>query len=377
MTADELRTKFHGTFGHGAEVHASAPGRVNIIGEHTDYSDGWVLPFAIDFRTDVLIGRRTDSDVVVVSAQRPGQVERYNSANLVPANTWSDYVAGVVFALGISTGVSVLVDGNVPNGAGLSSSAALECATALALNELFQLGLNRTELALAAQKAENQFVGMPCGIMDQSVSLLAANQHALLLDTRTMQTTQIPFDLDSRGLALLVIDTRAHHALVDGGYATRRASIERVAAALGVKALRDTSLDVLESRRGEFEEDDFRRARHVVTENNRVHEAVAALEQDDYSTLGTLINLSHDSLRDDLTVSCPESDVAAAAAQAAGALGARMIGGGFGGSVIALVAKSQLVAVRQSVQDAFAASGFESPRFFVATPAPGATSEFL
>lgn len=360
------------TYGAEAEVHTSAPGRVNIIGEHTDYSDGWVLPFAIDFRTEVMLRRRDDDTVVIASAQRPGQTIKYQSTDLLPANSWADYVAGVLFALEIKVGLEILVDGNVPNGAGLSSSAALECAVALACDELFNLHKSRTELALVCQRAENQFVGMPCGIMDQSVSLLAENEHALLLDTRTMETTQIPFNLDGHGLALLVIDTRAHHALVDGGYATRRASIEKVAAGLGVTALRDATLSQLEDQRSTFNDDDFRRARHVITENLRVHSAVEALERDDYDALGRLINESHYSLRDDLTVSCPESDVAAEAAVLAGAIGSRMIGGGFGGSVIALARKSELGQIRTAVSDAFAASGFGTPRFFVATPAPGA-----
>lgn len=377
MTKEPLLEQFEATFGVPAEVDASAPGRVNIIGEHIDYSDGWVLPFAIDYRTRVLIRRRNDDLVQIASKQRPGQILRYTATELLPINDWADYVAGVLYALDVNVGCDILVDGQVPVGAGLSSSAALECAVAIGLNQLLHLGFTGAELARAAQQAENKFVGMPCGIMDQAVSVLAEPGHAVLLDCRSLETTQIPLRLHAAGLVLLVIDTQAHHALVDGGYAARRASCEAVAARFGVAALRDASLAQLQANRSLLDDVSYRRALHALTEMDRVHEAVAALRNDDYEALGRLLTESHESLRDDYNVSCAELDTAVAAALAAGALGARMVGGGFGGSAIALLRQDQVAEVEAAVAAAFSANGFTAPRFFVAETSGGAHAELL
>lgn len=376
MTSEHLVQYFTSLFGSAPEVVGSAPGRVNLIGEHIDYTEGWVLPFAIDYRTEVAISRRTDQQVVIGSLQRRDNQISISLENLQPdaERGWGEYVLGVVAKLGISSGLNIAVDGRVPLGAGLSSSAALECATALALSELFALDHTREELALACQAAENDFVGVPCGIMDQAVSMLARENHALLLDCKTLESQHIPLDFKSAGLALLVTDTRAHHSLVDGGYAARRASLEKVSSILGVKSLRSVTLADLASHQDELSATDFRRARHAITEISRVHQAVKAMHANDFSELGTLINESHKSLRDDYTVSCRELDAAVDAANVLGALGSRMVGGGFGGSAIALVPIGMVNGIRKSITELFAAAGFEVPRFFVATAEIGAQS---
>ncbi|MEY4322330.1 MAG: hypothetical protein RL410_111 [Actinomycetota bacterium] len=374
IMSENLVPLFNKHFGHAPHVVGSAPGRVNLIGEHIDYTEGWVLPFAIGYRAEVAISRRDDSHVVLVSAQKPDHSVTADLNQLAPDKKrgWAEYVLGVVAELGVTTGLNIVVDGNVPLGAGLSSSAALECATAIALNELLDLNKTREELALACQAAENNFVGMPCGIMDQAVSMLAHQHHAVLLDCKSLETQHIPLELEAAGLALLVTDTRAHHSLVDGGYAARRASLEHVCDVLKAPSLRDVSLDELAMKKSELSETDYRRATHAITEIARVHKAVVALEKNDFERLGTLLNESHTSLRDNYTVSCPELDAAVDAANAVGALGSRMVGGGFGGSAIALIPTAMLTGVRKSIADLFRAAGFQEPRFFVATANEGA-----
>jgi galactokinase len=290
---------------------------------------------------------------------------------------WEKYVLGVIWTLCISTGVDILVDGTVPSGAGLSSSAALECSVAVALNALFSLDKSKEDLARATQKAENDYVGMPCGIMDQSVSLMAQAGAALLLDCRDLSTESIPFNVADAGLELLIIDTQAHHALVDGGYAERRASCESVAAKLNIPSMRHLTLDSLEANRDKLTDTEFVRARHAVTEIARVLDAVTALRGSDFVTLGKLINASHISLRDDYTVSCPELDVAVDASLKAGAMGARMVGGGFGGSAIALIKASDVQKTREAVSEAFESQGYKKPRFFTSLPSAGASANLL
>jgi galactokinase len=274
--------------------------------------------------------------------------------------------------LGVKDGVDLLIDGHVPLGAGLSSSAALECSVATAMNHLFDLGFNLEELARLTQKAENQYVGVPCGIMDQSVSLMATQGSALLLDCRDLSTKNIPFDVASSGLELLIIDTQAHHALTDGGYAERRASCESAVAKLGITSLRELTMDKLEKSRGLLTETEFVRARHAVTEMKRVLDCVQALSDSNFGLVGELINQSHASLRDDYTVSCPELDTAVDAALAAGALGSRMVGGGFGGSAIALIQASKTTETIRAIEKAFSNKGFKAPRFFTSLPSQGA-----
>lgn len=374
ITSESLLQYFTELFGSSPEVVGSAPGRVNLIGEHIDYTGGWVLPFAISHRTQVAISPREDQQVILGSLQKRESQIAVSLMDLQPdaSRGWGEYILGVVSKLGITRGLNIVVDGRVPLGAGLSSSAALECATAIALNELFELGHSRQELALLCQSAENDFVGVPCGIMDQAVSMMASANHALLLDCKTLETQHIPLNLEAAGLALLVTDTRAHHSLVDGGYAARRASLENVSAILEVESLRSVSLDELLTHKSALTETDFKRARHAISEIARVHEAVDAMKTNDFARVGNLINASHKSLRDDYTVSCPELDAAVDAANVLGALGSRMVGGGFGGSAIALVPVGMVNGIRKSITELFAAAGFQEPRFFVATAENGA-----
>ena len=370
----QIEKKFLETFGAEPDLVAAAPGRVNLIGEHIDYSDGFVLPFAIKDRTLVAARKRGDSTVRIASAQRRNKIVTVDISKVKPGlkGEWERYALGVLWALGVKDGVDLLIDGHVPLGAGLSSSAALECSVATAMNHLFDLGFNLEELARLTQKAENQYVGVPCGIMDQSVSLMATQGSALLLDCRDLTTKNIPFDVASSGLELLIIDTQAHHALTDGGYAERRASCESVVAKLGITSLRELSMEQLENSRGLLTETEFVRARHAVTEMKRVLECVEALSNSDFAKVGQLINQSHASLRDDYTVSCPELDTAVEAALAAGSLGSRMVGGGFGGSAIALIQASKTTETIKAVEKAFSSKGFKAPRFFTSLPSQGA-----
>jgi galactokinase len=374
-----IARSFEELFGRKPEVISEAPGRVNLIGEHIDYSEGFVLPFAIADRTYAAIAARPDGLVRIASHQRKEKIFTIDINDVKPGSKgdWEKYALGVTWSLGIKGGLDILVDGSVPAGAGLSSSAALECSVAVALNQLFSLQKTLQELARATQKAENDYVGVPCGIMDQSVSLMAQAGSALLLDCRDLSTETVPFSVADAGLELLIIDTQAHHALVDGGYAERRASCESVAAKLNIPSMRHLTLDVLVANRDNLSDVEFIRARHAVTEIARVLEAVTALRSSDFVALGKLINESHNSLRDDYAVSCPELDVAVDASLAAGALGARMVGGGFGGSAIALISAGDVQKTKDSVLSAFESRGFKKPRFFTSLPSAGASASLL
>jgi galactokinase len=247
---------FQEQFHQDPQVLSEAPGRVNLIGEHIDYSEGFVLPFAITNRTYAAIARNNSKTVRIASHQRKGKIFSIDIDDVKPgsAGDWERYVLGVLWSLQISEGVDILISGNVPAGAGLSSSAALECSVAIGLDLLFKLGLSPQQLARAAQKAENDYVGVPCGIMDQSVSLMATQGSALLLDCRDLTTQSIPFDVASERLELLIIDTQAHHALIDGGYAERRASCESVARKFGIPSMRTLTIQTLEDCRNELSE---------------------------------------------------------------------------------------------------------------------------
>lgn len=369
-----IEEKFLETFGEEPDLIAAAPGRVNLIGEHIDYSEGFVLPFAIKDRTTAAIRKREDSTVRIASAQRRNKVVTVDINNVKPGfkGEWERYALGVLWSMGVKTGVDLMIDGHVPLGAGLSSSAALECSVATAVNHLFDMGFSLEDLARLTQKAENQYVGVPCGIMDQSVSLMATTGSALLLDCRDLSTRNIPFDVASSGLELLIIDTQAHHALTDGGYAERRASCDSVAAKLGIKSMRELSMTQLDSAKESLTQVEYVRARHAVSEMQRVLDCVEALSKSDFVKVGELINQSHASLRDDYTVSCAELDTAVDAALAAGALGSRMVGGGFGGSAIALIEASKTEETIKAVEKAFADKKFKAPRFFTSLPSQGA-----
>ncbi|MEY3722290.1 MAG: galactokinase [Actinobacteria bacterium] len=372
-----IREDFAKLFGLNPDLVSSAPGRVNLIGEHIDYSDGFVLPFAIQARTYCALRIRSDERIRVATNQHKRDIFESSISELKPQTgpVWSRYILGVLWALGVKVGVEILVDSEVPSGAGLSSSAALECSVAIALNHHLELGRSLTELARITQRAENEYVGVPCGIMDQSISLMGRAGHALLLDCRDLSTRQIKVDFESHDLKLLIVDTRAHHALVDGGYAERRAQCESVAKALGVRAMRDLSLGELEAARTRLPDVNYKRARHAVTEISRVLEAVKVLEADDFSNFGDLLTKSHQSLRDDYNVSCPELDLAVDTALNLGALGARMVGGGFGGSAIALIRSDDAAKVALGIEQAFEKRGFSSPRFFDSLPGDGARVE--
>lgn len=371
-----LRSDFTALYGHSPQIIAAAPGRVNLIGEHVDYCDGFVMPFAISDRTYAAISKRSDRKIRIASKQRSGEIFETSLDQISPTGEgdWERYILGVIWAFEnqINSGLDILVDGGVALGAGLSSSAALECSIAVALNNLFEVGLLLPELARLAQRAENDYVGMPCGIMDQSVSLMAQSGSALLLDCRDLSTEQIPLDLASAGLELLIIDTRAHHALVDGGYAERRASCESAAAKLGVKALRDCSIALLESSRSKLTPLEYMRAQHVVNDIERVHEAVDFLRHNDFESVGKILTKSHASLRDLFEISCAELDLAVDTALANKALGGRMIGGGFGGSAIALFKVSDIAPAKLAIAAAFKGAGFAEPRFFTSLPSSGA-----
>jgi galactokinase len=357
----------------------TAPGRVTVIGEHTDYNDGYVLPIALPYGVCVAAAPRADRQVVARSLQQPDSPVHVTEDALRPRTIdgWGAYPAGVVWALRAAGhdvgGVEIMVDSDLSTGGGLSSSAALECAVALACVELFSLDIPRPELARLAQHAENEFVGVPVGVMDPSASLRCRAGHALFLDARSLECEHIPFDLESAGLRLLVIDTRAPHRLLDGEYANRRGACETAATTLNVPALRDVPAAGLEHTLTTIADTTIRRrARHVVTENARVVQVVELLHAGNIAAIGPLLTASHTSLRDDFEVSSEELDTAVDAALGAGAIGARMTGGGFGGCAIALVHAADVAAVSAATEQAFDQRRFASPRIFSATAAGGA-----
>jgi galactokinase len=379
------RALFVDRFGTDPDGVWSAPGRVNLIGEHTDYNDGLCLPIALPHRTYAAVRLRDDDRVRLVSAQEARDPREVDLADVGPGTVdgWPAYVAGVAWALRgaghVVGGFDVAVDSCVPYGAGLSSSAALESSVAIALDTLHDLGLGaddagRSALTVLCVRAENEIAGAPTGGMDQAASLRSRAGHALLLDCLDGAVRHVPFDLAAESLALLVVDTRAEHALVDGQYAARRASCEAAAARLGLPSLRALTDDdrgwqwALDALATSPDADvEVPRVRHVVTEIGRVRELVALLDAGRVREVGPLLDASHESLRDDYTVSCRELDLAVATARAAGALGARMTGGGFGGSAIALVEQADVERVAAAVAEQFAAAGLTAPGFLVAT----------
>ncbi|MFF8284731.1 galactokinase [Streptomyces albus] len=382
MTGD-AREGFRAVYGADPEGVWAAPGRVNLIGEHTDYNDGFVMPFALPHTVHAAAARRTDGILRLHSGDVPGAAYQLPLDALAPGadGGWAAYPAGVVWALreaGLPVGgADIHVTSTVPTGAGLSSSAALEVATGLALSELYGLDLARDRLARLCQRAENEFVGMPCGIMDQMASACCTEGHVLHLDARDLTRRQVPFDLAASGLRMLVVDTRVKHTLADGAYAGRRRACEAGAAALGVPSLRqvayedlDTALSRLDTRLDDPQVRDC--VRHVVTENRRVEEVVALLDAGEVRAVGPLLSAGHASLRDDFRVSCAELDLVVDTALGAGALGARMTGGGFGGSAVVLVEESATEKVGAAVTSAFEAAGHLAPQLFEAVPSAGA-----
>jgi galactokinase len=416
---------FAEVYGSRPEGVWAAPGRVNLIGEHTDYNDGFVMPLALPHTCRVEASRRDDgmlrmysadaqdSGVIElradalrplsapVSERLPGApaaerlpgapaAERLpgsHAAERLPgapaaerppgAGGWAAYPAGVLWALREAGhqvgGADLHFTSTVPTGAGLSSSAAIEVSTALALNDLYDLGLPPHRIAQLSQRAENDFAGVPCGVMDQMASACCTAGHALYLDTRDLTRRQVPFDLDAWGLRLLVVDTRVKHELGDGEYAKRRAGCEAAAAQLGVAALRDVPLAELADTLGRLHDPEVRAlVRHVVTENARVEEAIELLDAGKIRAIGPVLTAGHASLRDDFRVSCAELDLVVEAANDTGALGARMTGGGFGGSALVLAETEVVEEVGKGVNAAFATAGYRIPRVFDAVPSPGA-----
>jgi galactokinase len=383
---------FRSRFGGEPDGVWLAPGRANLMGEHTDYNDGYVLPFALGQGVTAAAARRAgpgspgSRQLTLCSRQEPAATVQIALDQLAPGQVtgWAAYPAGVAWALEAAghpvPGACIAIDSDLPAGAGLSSSAALECATALALTELALTekagAVPRRELAAIARRAENEFVGVPTGIMDQSASLLSQAGHALLLDCRSLETSQVPFDPAAADASLLLINTRAKHDLVDGEYGQRRAECEEAARRLGIPSLRSLTTPA--------EADQLadpvlrRRARHVVTDNQRVLDVVALLSSpqgtsaDTYRDIGRLLTQSHASLRDDFEISWPEADATVEAALAAGAFGARMMGGGFGGSVLALAPAPAGAQVRDAVTAAFARQGWTAPEFLDAVPSASA-----
>lgn len=382
MGAQQVAERFAELYGARPEGVWAAPGRVNLIGEHTDYNDGFVMPFALPHQALAAVSRRTDGVLRLHSADIDGgtaAVTELRLDALAPQSdeNWTAYPAGVVWALREAgheiTGADVHLSSSVPTGAGLSSSAALEVVIALALNDLYALGLHRWKLARLCQRAENVYVGAPTGIMDQTASACCEQGHALFLDTRDLSQRQIPFDLAAEGLRLLVVDTQVKHAHSGGEYGKRRAGCEKGAALLGVDALRDVPYADLDSSLARLgDEEVVRLVRHVVTENHRVERVVSLLRSGEARAIGPVLTEGHASLRDDFRVSCPELDLVVDAALTAGALGARMTGGGFGGAAIVLTEATDVDTVTKATEEAFAASGFPNPRVFEAVPSPGA-----
>ncbi|PRY60119.1 galactokinase [Knoellia remsis] len=381
-----LNDAFLSAFGHAPTGVWSAPGRVNLIGEHTDYNGGLALPMALPQRTRAAVSARDDDLLRLRSLQEDAVVEV--SLDEVTGGTpagWAAYVAGVLWALregGYAVrGLDVVVDGAVPLGAGLSSSAALECSVAAAASDLFGLGLldtedGRTVLATACQRAENDIALAPTGGMDQAAAMHCTERHALRLDCRDFSHSQVPLDLESRDVVLLVTDTRASHALADGQYGARREDCERAAEILGVELLRDVVGRPLDETFAQLPDDLLRRrTRHVVTEIERVDAVVTALEAGDLDEVGRLFVASHESLRDDYEVSATELDLVVDTAMATGALGARMTGGGFGGSAIALVRTGDVERVTSAIATAFADGHLTAPMSFSATASRAATRD--
>jgi galactokinase len=358
----------------------SAPGRVNLIGEHTDYNEGFVLPFAIDRRTYAAIASRGDGIARVASGFTDEVVEiPVDEISKDSVSGWSGYPLGVAWALiqagAKPSGFDLYVESDVPVGAGLSSSAAIECSVAMGLNDIWGANLDPSALAKIGQRAENEIVGAPTGIMDQTASLFGSVDHVVFLDCRSLVSEAIPLGLQQNSLEIVVMDTKVAHRLVDGGYAARRAACEEGAKQMGVSSLRDLSVDDLSRAQSLLDPLVYKRTRHVVTENARVLETVELLKSSGPKAIGDLLYASHESMRDDFEISIDELDCTVETAMKVGAVGARMTGGGFGGAAIALIHSSKVAELKVAVSEEFEARGFAKPELFSVLADAGAKRE--
>jgi len=370
-----------GTEGPGPSHWVQAPGRVNLIGEHTDYNDGFVLPCAINFQTVIAARPRADRSVRVVAADYGNQADQFSlDAPIAPHPTqgWANYVRGMVWVLQAAglplCGADLVMAGNVPQGAGLSSSASLEVAVGQAFKAL--LGGTQPEpkrLAQLAQRAENEFVGCRCGIMDQLISACGHAGHALLIDCRSLVTQPVAMPAD---MAVLIVESRVQRGLVDSEYNLRRQQCEAVARQLGVPALRDATLAMLQAHQASLDAVALRRARHVITENARTQAAASALQAGDAATLGQLMAQSHASMRDDFEITVPAIDhLVAILQQVIGTQGgARMTGGGFGGCVVALLPTTLVPAARDAIAARYRAPNGDAAVVHVCSASAGAAS---
>ena len=386
MTLPELTAhitaEFQKTYGRVPRWIAAAPGRVNVIGEHTDYNDGFVLPMAIEFYTIMAADKRLDGAGVVTlrSKSQPDAATIDLSQPVKPSTPkWGNYPRGVVagfLARDINPGgLDVLVHSTVPLGSGLSSSAALEICTATLIEAVTGQTIDPIEKALLAQKAEHDFANVPCGIMDQFISALGREGHLLLLDCRTRETELVP--MNDPSVALLIINTNVKHELSGGEYAERRAQCEEAARNLGVKSLRDVTAEQLEANKGKLSELVYRRARHVIGEIVRTPQAAKEIRASNWTCAGELMYASHAALRDDYEVSCDELDavveIAKGIGKTGGIYGCRMTGGGFGGCCVALVRAVEIKSIAKQIEAAYKLKTGIAPTVFSSRPAAGAT----
>ena len=368
-----IETLFTKKFNAVPETIWQAPGRVNLIGEHTDYNNGFVFPMAIEKTTTVAIAKNHLDHHRIYSLNTDELIEHPLEIITENANPWARYPLGVIKLLGIqSQGFDIAIQSDVPIGAGLSSSAALECSVAAGIDELMNLGLGKLTLAKICQRAENEVVGAPTGNMDQIASLFGEQGQAVFIDCQTEDIQTIELGFEDAGLELMVIDTKSSHDLSDGDYGNRRTECYSAASTLGLSSLRQLSVSQLDGIDQLLTTIELKRARHIVTENARVLEAVQAVKDKDYESFGRLMNESHDSMRDDFEISTDELNTAVAEAINLGALGARMTGGGFGGSAIALVKSKDYEQTKAGILKAFEANGHKTPEIFKVKPSAGA-----
>lgn len=375
--SQQTKAGFEAKFGYLPTGVWSAPGRANLIGEHTDYNNGFVLPFGINHRTYAAVSLRPD-DICRVASEIDDNVYEFTLGDEKPTGLdWALYPLGVAWVMRGSAkgGFDCYITSDVPIGAGLSSSAAIESSMGLALNDLWEAGKTPKELALIGQSAENNVVGAPTGIMDQTASMLAQADSVVLIDCQDLDVSLIDLGLSKHDLVVAVIDTRVSHSHAHGGYGSRRTSCEQGAEQLGVSSLRELSLSDLPRAKSQLDDVTYRRVKHVITENQRVLDAVAAMRAGNLETLGRLLLESHASMRDDFEISVAELDLAVETAMACGAIGSRMTGGGFGGSAIAIIHKDKLAQLESACKNAFAAAGFIEPKVFAVVPSDGARRE--